>query len=146
VFAASGDSGANGRSDGECLNPYLNALYPAASPYITAVGATEPHNPTYGGLNNAPAVCSQNNWTCVTGGGQAAVSFTYSQYTSGGGFSNYSSMPSFQTAAVAAYFKSGVKMPPASYYNRKGKAIPDASSWQIEQTTVNSPVNIPQLY
>jgi len=135
VFSASGDSGANGRSDGFCTQPYLNALYPAASPYVTAVGATEPMNPTYGGLTTPPTACAPSGgttWTCVTGGGQAAVSTTYSQYASGGGFSNYSVQPSFQIDAVNKYFQTGVTMPPRSYYHRHGKAIPDVSAWGID--------------
>jgi len=133
VFAASGDSGANGRSDGGCTEPYLNALYPAASPYITAVGATQPNNPVYNlPATLKPGVCAGSTWTCVSGCTQAAVSYSYSAYASGGGFSNYSAAPSFQTKAVNAYFQSGVTMPPASYYNRKGKAIPDLCAFGID--------------
>merc|ERR1712151_183548 len=47
LFATSGDSGANGREDGEC---------PGSSPYITAVGATQFSKPEYN-LQNPPAAC-----------------------------------------------------------------------------------------
>jgi len=138
VFSASGDSGANGRSDGGCSQPYLNALYPAASPYITAVGATEPVNPTYASFKTSPGVCTGQTWTCVSGGDQGAVSIAYSAYASGGGFSNYSVAPAFQSAAIKAYFASGVQMPPTSYYNRGGKGIPDVSAWGIDGFEISS--------
>ncbi len=48
IFVASGDSGANGRTDGDCSGPTLLPDYPASSPYITSVGATEVHNPVSG--------------------------------------------------------------------------------------------------
>merc|ERR1711939_95996 len=40
LLAASGDSGANGRTDGECTGTVLHSSFPGSSPYITAVGAT----------------------------------------------------------------------------------------------------------
>jgi subtilase family serine protease len=41
LISASGDSGANGRTDPDCTESHLNPPYPAASPYITSVGATQ---------------------------------------------------------------------------------------------------------
>merc|ERR1712048_1279760 len=38
LMAASGDSGANGRTDGECTGTVLHSSFPGSSPYITAVG------------------------------------------------------------------------------------------------------------
>merc|ERR1712014_103217 len=47
LFAASGDSGANGRTDGGCTGTKLHASFPGSSPYITAVGATQFQKPEY---------------------------------------------------------------------------------------------------
>jgi len=41
LICASGDSGANGRTDPSCSENHLNPVFPAASPYITSVGATQ---------------------------------------------------------------------------------------------------------
>merc|ERR1719214_552778 len=40
IFVASGDSGANGRSDPTCTGKVLHSSFPGCSPYVTAVGAT----------------------------------------------------------------------------------------------------------
>merc|ERR1712048_1081698 len=45
--AASGDSGANGRTDGACTGTVMHASFPGSSPYITAVGATQFPTPEY---------------------------------------------------------------------------------------------------
>jgi len=57
-----------------------------------------------------------------------AVAFQANQYTSGGGFSNYSPMPDWQTAAVKAYLTSEVKLPAAHFYNASNRAFPDVSA------------------
>jgi subtilase family serine protease len=42
MLAASGDSGAHGRTDESCLfDSKMHPDYPAASPYVTAVGGTQ---------------------------------------------------------------------------------------------------------
>ena len=41
IMVASGDSGANGRADGLCTSKTLTPGFPASSPYVTAVGATQ---------------------------------------------------------------------------------------------------------
>jgi hypothetical protein len=40
LLASSGDSGAHGRTDDDCGSKILRPAFPAASPYVTAVGAT----------------------------------------------------------------------------------------------------------
>merc|ERR1712147_219448 len=57
LFAASGDSGANGRTDGACTGTVLHASFPGSSPYITAVGATQFSSPKYD-LETIPPACS----------------------------------------------------------------------------------------
>merc|ERR1712100_610601 len=70
---------------------------------------------------------SGNNVTCVASGVEGAVSTNISGFASGGGFSNISSMPEYQKAAVAAYLKTD-QLPPASMYNAKGRGYPDVSA------------------
>lgn len=127
ILTASGDSGANGRTDPDCSVPQLRAAYPGVSPYVTSVGATQLNNPTTP-LSNNPPVCSNGQWDCFVGGSESAVSFDVASFTSGGGFSWISARPSYQDAAVNAYLKSGVQLPPASYYNASGRAHPDVAS------------------
>jgi tripeptidyl-peptidase-1 len=127
LLSASGDSGANGRTDEYCSLKYLKPAFPACSPYITSVGATQVNTPTYS-LASPPPLCKTGEWACISGGTEVAVSHAVSEFTSGGGFSDYAQQPSYQTAAVKAYFSSGVTLPPASYYNATGRGYPDVAA------------------
>lgn len=51
-----GDSGANGRTDESCSDSKFHPAFPAASPYVTAVGATEIVDAETN-LSNPPPVC-----------------------------------------------------------------------------------------
>jgi tripeptidyl-peptidase-1 len=130
LMAASGDSGANGRTDGECTGTVLHSSFPGSSPYITAVGATQLQNPIYD-LPSTPAACTALNASsmkCASGGTEVAVSSQVAGFTSGGGFSTYTPMPSYQKDAVTAYFNSGVTMPPLTYFNGKNRGYPDVAA------------------
>lgn len=148
ILCASGDSGANGRTDPSCTAPKLRPAFPAASPYLTAgecwyhllvaslmevcvlccaVGATQLVNPQTP-LPNAPPICKNGEWSCVVGGQETAVSFEEAHFTSGGGFSNYVAMPEYQKSAVNGYLQSGVSLPPSSMYNATNRAFPDVAS------------------
>merc|ERR1711959_760552 len=129
LFVASGDSGANGRSDGTCTDKKLHASFPGSSPYVTAVGATMLSNPEFK-LKNPPPACSAQgpNFACASGGTEVAVSVDQAGFTSGGGFSTYAPMPAYQKTAVDAYLKSGVELPPPSYYNNTHRAYPDIAA------------------
>lgn len=81
VFVASGDSGANGRTDESCLIPSLRADFPSSSPYVTSVGATQITKPQYS-LNNAPAICTRT-YLCPSGGDEVAVSYDQANFASG---------------------------------------------------------------
>jgi len=61
--------------------------------------------------NSAEIVCSSSTGSVIT---------------SGGGFSNFYGMPSYQKQAVTNYF-STVSPAPVSGYNRTGRGIPDVS-------------------
>lgn len=129
LITASGDSGANGRTDEDCSAPQLRPPFPASSPYVTSVGATELRNGTYN-VPNAPAICDNVTYLCLSGGVEAAVSISISGFASGGGFSNVTNAlrPAWQNDAVNAYFKSGVQLPPPSMWNQNGRGFPDLGS------------------
>merc|ERR1719361_867739 len=129
LLAASGDSGANGRTDGECTGTVLHASFPGSSPYITAVGATQFQTPEYK-LKTTPEACTAlgSAYKCASGGVEEAVSSQVAGFTSGGGFSTYTPRPSYQKAAVEGYLSSGVALPPSSYFNNSNRAYPDVSA------------------
>jgi tripeptidyl-peptidase-1 len=129
LFAASGDSGANGRIDGGCTGTVLHASFPGSSPYITATGATQFSKPEYN-LPSTPTACTAlgSGYKCASGGVEVAVSSQVAGFTSGGGFSTYTPRPSYQDDAVNAYLNSGVALPPSSYYNNANRGYPDVSA------------------
>lgn len=130
LFVASGDSGANGRSDPFCTDTVLHASFPGSSPYVTTVGATMLENPKFD-LPISPPACTSmgQGYACASGGTEVAVSYNGAGFTSGGGFSTYSAMPAYQEGAVAEYLKSmASELPPASYFNRTHRAFPDVSA------------------
>jgi len=127
ITSASGDSGANGRTDPSCTESFLNPAFPGASPYVTAVGATQISAATGKLLPNPPPGCQGQN--CGSGGYEEAVSYDQAQFASGGGFSWVANTPSWQAANVAAYFKSGVALPPSGYYNPVGRGFPDIAAF-----------------
>jgi len=55
------------------------------------------------------------------------VSFAQANYASGGGFSVVAGTPGYQTKAVAQYLSSGIKLPPATYFNANGRGFPDVA-------------------
>jgi len=128
LISASGDSGANGRTDPYCTENHLNPPYPAASPYITSVGATQiDQSSGQANLKNPPPGCSGQS--CASGGYEEAVSYTQAHFASGGGFSWVAPAPAHQRAAVTNYLKSGVALPPASYFNAAGRGFPDLAAF-----------------
>jgi len=128
LVSASGDSGANGRTDPSCTENHLNPPYPAASPFITAVGATQiDQNSGVANLPNPPPGCSGQ--ACASGGYEEAVSYAQARFASGGGFSFVASTPSWQATNVKNYLNSGVALPPASYYNAQGRGFPDVAAF-----------------
>jgi len=125
LFASSGDSGANGRTDSSCTDDKLHPTFPAASPYVTAVGATQMKSVT--SYITGPSLCKGGSFQCVGGGKEEAVSSETAGFTSGGGFSEVSARPAYQDAAVEAYLKGGV-LPKSSTFNAKGRGYPDVAA------------------
>ena len=145
--ASSGDNGAMGfNASTNTCRAVLPVSWPAACPWVTAVGATaidnsvawtplaSPRSPVCvtppKGWYKLPAACfgAGSNATervCTSDGGAALI-------TSGGGFSSFVAMPEWQRDAVSAYLQrnssSSRILPPASYFNRSMRAIPDVAA------------------
>merc|ERR1711865_109085 len=96
LLFASGDSGAT------CKGGKYQPNMPATSPYVTAVGGTQPTS-----MFPAP-------------GSESAIGL------SSGGFSNYWATPSWQKDATAAYIKT--KPTSSDKYNASGRGFPDISA------------------
>lgn len=112
IFAAAGDDGVTGmwsgstniRSKDGTLYCGYHSVFPASSPYVTAVGATQ--GPESGDLE---VVCQGNVGVGVG-------------ITSGGGFSETYPRPSWQESEVRSYFN---QRTPFVGYNAGGRAYPD---------------------
>eukprot|EP01112_Ceratiomyxa_fruticulosa_P012404 TRINITY_DN3431_c0_g1_i5.p1 TRINITY_DN3431_c0_g1~~TRINITY_DN3431_c0_g1_i5.p1 ORF type:complete len:570 (+),score=138.61 TRINITY_DN3431_c0_g1_i5:94-1803(+) len=155
LLAASGDQGAPGDGNYDCNStPAIGPLYPASSPYILAVGATMLAPGVGNGQIIKPdtsPVCSV--FPCANNTNEATCTWPTSLITSGGGFSNYFPMPSWQSKYVQNYLSSGVTLPPSSMFNASNRAYPDVSAlgnmyiivdggdfWQVAGTSCSSPV------
>ena len=80
-------------------------------------------------LQNPPPACHQRtNWQCISNGTEQAVSEAIAGFLSGGGFSNVTLRPAYQSEAVDAYLSSGVTLPDEALWNRSGRAIPDVTA------------------
>jgi tripeptidyl-peptidase-1 len=101
ILAASGDDGAVGwlARDDSRYCAYM-AMFPASSPYVTAVGGT---NGPQNGLTEVSCLSNKN----------AGV------ITTGGGFSYYSPYPAFQETFINKYFKKVEGKSYAPYYSTK---------------------------
>ncbi len=116
VLVASGDSGVyqNGgsfTSASQCNGTSIPAFlpsFPATSPYVVAVGATM--GPEWG----------LEELACTT-------EFEESSITTGGGFSNLFSTPTFQQEAVSQYLTGNTSLPPTQLFNRSGRGFPDVA-------------------
>jgi len=138
IFVASGDDGVAGyEARDDPTQCGFKPEYPAGVPYITSVGATM-----------GPAlVPARAEVVCQSNTNPGSI------ITSGGGFSNHFTQPSWQTQAVSTYISTGPNMPPSKSYNGKGRAYPDVSSlgnaynvivggqwFQVSGTSAASPV------
>eukprot|EP01041_Mallomonas_annulata_P002050 gene2050-4001_t len=107
VIAASGDKGVQAIGDITNCNK-MWAVWPASSPYVTSVGATQL-------VGSTEVVCSAS---------------TNGDITSGGGFSavhDRSTKATWQTDVVTAYLAKQSKIPALSLFASTGRAYPDVS-------------------
>lgn len=103
ILFASGDQGACGRSGCGLFRFHFHPGFPAASPYITAVGGTDFVTSDIG---------EEMAWNA-----------------GGGGFSDTFGIPDYQKQAVEAYKASpDANLPPQAYWNGTGRGFPDVSA------------------
>jgi len=142
IVVASGDSGIIGNlvnecRDQSCVDQFCSQTWPqwpASSAYVTTVGATmssdkyvpacgAPGSNLFGNIHLPSFVCpgvGEIMCSSIDGGG----------VTSGGGFSNVISQPSWQQGAVSQYLtKYGDSLPPSGYFNPSGRGYPDVSAY-----------------
>jgi tripeptidyl-peptidase-1 len=122
LVAASGDAGAPGRTAEGCGG--INPAYPAASPYVTSVGAT------YVVAASGHKTAEQDSpfcrhHTCANGTDERITNFAQTQWTSGGGFAIYETARAWQEPVVLEYLESAPHLPPASTFNTYGRGYPD---------------------
>jgi len=145
IFAASGDQGAPGDANPSCINRAepISPLFPASSPFVTAVGATmlqeedKSSSPSRSssryqfGATPPPPICSTYECANVTlGSPELTCSYPTALITSGGGFSFYSPLPSWQSSFVNSYItgQTSTNLPPQQYWNATNRAIPDVAA------------------
>jgi tripeptidyl-peptidase-1 len=121
LFAA-GDGGVGTRlaysSPSFCEN--YSPTFPASSPYVTAVGATQ-------WSTSYTTWCDQTN-SCQQVKEIVSMSDRGGGITSGGGFSTFFPMPDYQKAVVNSYLNNPISnLPPSSCFNSSGRAYPDIS-------------------
>ena len=111
ILFASGDMGVYGRTGpGLSHEKPFHPDFPAASPYITAVGGTD--------FVTMGVVGPEKAWSA-----------------GGGGFSNAFAIPAFQTDAVAAYKASAdANLPAQKLWNNTGRGYPDISALGGQKT------------
>ncbi|GAM28939.1 hypothetical protein SAMD00019534_121150 [Acytostelium subglobosum LB1] len=125
IMFSSGDLGVNS-GNGTIVDEFVPS-FPASSPYVLAVGATQFSTQT-------SPVCSIKpvgiiSAKCNQVGEIASSIATGSRITSGGGFSNVFGRPSYQDAVVQDYINTHLENNiPSSYYNQSGRAYPDVSA------------------
>eukprot|EP00597_Dinobryon_sp_UTEXLB2267_P003059 CAMPEP_0170068434 /NCGR_PEP_ID=MMETSP0019_2-20121128/7411_1 /TAXON_ID=98059 /ORGANISM="Dinobryon sp., Strain UTEXLB2267" /LENGTH=565 /DNA_ID=CAMNT_0010276079 /DNA_START=27 /DNA_END=1724 /DNA_ORIENTATION=- len=135
ILVSSGDDGvANFQARSNPRKCGYNPSFPATSPYVTAVGATQ------GPESNVTETACLSN----TGG----------VITTGGGFSSIFSAPSYQTETIATYFASlSTSETPSSGYASGGRGYPDIAmaglnyevvvggkTYQVSGTSASAPV------
>jgi len=105
ILFASGDQGVIGRS-GKTSDGKYHPDFPAASPYVTAVGGTD--------LAEKSVLGAEKAWS-----------------DGGGGFSDEFATPDYQKDAVTAYLQkldAAGESPPAAAFNKAGRGYPDISA------------------
>jgi tripeptidyl-peptidase-1 len=138
VLAASGDQGAEGMMGCNDFDKYplLGGGYPASSPYVTSVGATQTDisKPPSTAQPDLPAICE--DYPCTPVRPEIACSTkTKSLITSGGGFAFLNERPAYQDDVVSAYLSSGVPLPETCgmmeekpVFHKENRGYPDLSA------------------
>jgi subtilase family serine protease len=123
LLFATGDSGVGTRDISKQTYSFCDKFvptFPASSPYVTAVGATQ-------WSNRYTPMCEQYN-SCQDVREIACMSDRGGFATSGGGFSTLFPMPNYQKNVVNSYLNNyASNMPPSTAFNSSGRAYPDIS-------------------
>jgi len=132
LLAASGDDGVDGTHGTSSNCESQNPIFPAASPYVLAVGATsvEPTGEPFENSELPPPICTQAQYECnctTSTNEQACLQNNTGGFDTGGGFSQFSKMPSYQKNAVGGYLNSGVNLP-TGYFNPANRGFPDVAA------------------
>ena len=136
MLSASGDSGCHGRTEGICVfQKGMKPDYPASSPYVTSVGGTMLHGGTVATVGDPVCTAGGSLAGQCAAGGTEVVSSTGpagGRISSGGGFANFSPMPTYQQALVGAYLANDTVMQFAggrgTLFNAKGRGYPDIAA------------------
>jgi len=133
LLAASGDDGTAGGHSSLNGCETMGPIFPAASPYVTTCGATslEASNTPNSEKDSLPPICAESQYGCecsTSTNEQVALNNDTAGFDSGGGFSFYSPMPSYQVSAVTGYINSGVVLPSKQYWNANNRGFPDIAA------------------
>eukprot|EP00750_Incisomonas_marina_P018947 INCI3180.1.p1 GENE.INCI3180.1~~INCI3180.1.p1 ORF type:complete len:579 (-),score=115.44 INCI3180.1:537-2273(-) len=104
ILFASGDQGVCGRSGCGLIKHHFNPDFPAACPYVTAVGGTD--------FLERSVIGDEKAWT-----------------DGGGGFSDHFDIPTWQADAVSKYKADpSANLPPQQMWNNTGRGYPDVAA------------------
>jgi len=141
LLFSSGDDGVGnfvGRTDPILACSQTWPSWPAASPYVLAVGGTQMtsnYNPVCGNSFKSSMSLPLDMQLQVDCSGEAETTCSASfggVITSGGGFSNVNArtLSPWQEEMVSAYLSNySSSLPPSSYYNSNGRGYPDVATY-----------------
>lgn len=121
ILVSAGDAGVRGShlAEGFCRVPACSkfmSMFPASSPYVTAVGATT--------IATGSARDENGKWKeAVTSTADARALIT-----SGGGFSDLYDMPEYQRKAVSPYLTFASSSGLSPFFRTTGRALPDVAA------------------
>nr|BAK03025.1 predicted protein [Hordeum vulgare subsp. vulgare] len=123
IIIADGDTGAGDLGALPMGNPTCTTLHPdwpSQSPWVTAIGTTY-ITPW------AEPICYKSIDCDGLPLGEVSTSMDNGLFwTTGGGFSNTQSQPSYQSSFVSSYLSNPSLLPPSSVFNASGRGYPDA--------------------
>eukprot|EP01088_Endostelium_zonatum_P004963 TRINITY_DN1635_c0_g1_i2.p1 TRINITY_DN1635_c0_g1~~TRINITY_DN1635_c0_g1_i2.p1 ORF type:complete len:763 (-),score=189.59 TRINITY_DN1635_c0_g1_i2:19-2283(-) len=128
IIFSSGDSGVNSGANASvaCSGNKFSPAFPAGSPWVTAVGATQFSTQTRRVCNADTS--DKIGVRCEEVGEIGSSIRTGSRITSGGGFSNVFKPQPFQVPILNNYISQYTKNIPSGYFNTSGRGYPDVSA------------------
>lgn len=131
VITCSQDEGAPSEANVQCSDTTKHpvyGIYPGSSPYVTTVsGTTAGPDATKGSLT--PPICKNHPCDNLSTREVACMpSNTLAGWTTGGGFSEISVRPSYQSSVVENYLKTTSAQPPTKFFWPANRGYPDLSA------------------